>query len=510
MSILIKNGFLLTLDTEDRIIKNGDILIDGDRISQIGVNLPVNNSQTIIDAKGQLVMPGLNVAHAHSFAQLFKGVFDGRPLDIWIMDTNAPPVGWQTTSRQAYLRTVLGAIDLIRNGATTIWDDMILTPDSHDSLYEAYRESGLRTVLTATMYDRSFPDRTVFLKERLPAELLGPLSTEKIMTADEWMEVSEEIINKWHNHAGRLYFSVSVAWPQGATDELIIKAAALANKYNLPLVTHVLETKMQQVTGEVFYKKTIVQRLHDLGVLNNQTSIVHGIWVTEDDIKILARNNVTVLHNPGSNLILGSGAMPMDKLSKAGVNIALGVDEGIQTRWDPFEMMRTAYFIQRAAHNDPSEWPSPASILDMAVHGGAKAELLNDQVGSLAPGMKADIILLDLDAPCFTPLHDIKKQLVVGASGSLVKSSIINGEIVMLDGNILSVDQDKLLEEARQIMPDYWKRQAELNTLEFAEKVKPYIENIYFDIASSFTGINRWLGDETEWIKNDKNFLSAK
>ena len=358
MSILIKNGTVLTLDQNDRTLAVGDVLIEGDRIAAVGENLPGGAVDRVIDAHGQLVMPGLNVAHAHSFAQLFKGVFDGLPLDVWILDTNAPPLGWLASPRQFYLRTVLGAIDLIRHGATTLWDDMFLTPDKQDCLFEAYLESGIRTVLTATMYDRIFPDRTVFLRERLPEEYIGPLSTEKLISPDAWMKASEEVIHKWHGHAGRLNFSISVAWPQGSSDELLVKSAALAEKYNLPFVTHVLETKMQQVTGEVFYGKSIVRRLYDLGILSPRASIVHGIWITDEDIELLAKTHTTVLHNPGSNLILGSGAMPMRKLQDAGVNIALGVDEGIQTRWDPFEMMRIAMCIQRAAERDPAIGPA--------------------------------------------------------------------------------------------------------------------------------------------------------
>lgn len=504
MSILIKNGTVLTLDESDRILQGGDVLIEGNRIAAVGEALSAENVEQVIDARGQLVMPGLNVAHAHSFAQLFKGVFDGRPLDVWILDTNAPPLGWLASPRQFYLRTVLGAIDLIRHGATTLWDDMFLTPDKQDCLYQAYLESGLRTVLTATMYDRIFPDRTVFLRDRLPADYIGPLSTEKVLPVAEWMQASEEVIRKWHGHAGRLSFSISVAWPQGSSDELLIASAALAEKYDLSFVTHVLETKMQQVTGEVFYGKSMVRRLYDLGVLSRRSSIVHGIWITDEDIELLAEKGATVLHNPGSNLIMGSGAMPMKKLMRAGVNIALGVDEGIQTRWDPFEMMRIAMYIQRAAERDPDNWPSPAEILNMTTAGGARAEMMEGQTGSLAPGMKADVILLDLQAPCFTPLNDIKSQLLFGASGSLVRSSIIDGNLVMRDGKILTVDQDALLEEARQLMPEYWRVHEARNTLEFPCKVRPYVEEIYRKIAAAPTGINRWLGDEAEWINTQE------
>lgn len=501
MSILIKNGTILTLNDEDQILTDCDVFIEGDRILKIGKNIETP-ADHVIDASHQLVMPGLNVAHAHSFAQLFKGVFDGRPLDVWILDTNAPPLGWTASPRQFYLRTVLGAADLIRHGATTIWDDLLLTPDNQDTIFVAYRDSGMRAVITAAMYDQRFPDRTVFLRESLPPELLKPLLTERLVTPDEWIDLSKEIIQKWHGQDGRLSFSISAEWPQGCSDELMVKAADLSRQYDLPFVSHVLETKMQQVTGEVFYGKSIVKHLDDLGVLTPRASIVHGIWVTDEDIQLLADHQVSVLHNPGSNLILGSGLMPLRKLRDAGINIALGVDEGIQTQWNPFEMIRTAALMHKISDPDYSQWTTSSEILSMATRGGARSELLHNDVGYLAEGMKADVIMIDLDTNFYTPLNDIKSQLVYCESGESVTTSIINGEIVMLDGKILTINVDDLLEEAREMMPEYWTYHENRGTLNFAKQVRPYVESTYHRVAGTPTGINRWIGDESEWIKS--------
>jgi 5-methylthioadenosine/S-adenosylhomocysteine deaminase len=501
MSILIKNGTILTLDEQDHTYGKGDVLIEGDRIIEVGANIEAAGVDHVINAENRLVMPGLNVAHAHSFAQLFKGVFDGLPLDVWILDTNAPPLGWMASPRQFYLRTVLGAADLIRHGATTIWDDLILAPDNQDTFFDAYRDTGIRAVITATMYDRRFPDRTVFLRDSLPKELLDPLLTEKLISPDEWIKTSEQIIQKWNGRDGRLSFGVSVAWPQGSSDELLVKATELSKKYNLPFVTHVLETKMQQVTGEVFYGKTIVRHLYDLGILNPRTSIVHGIWVTDEDIQILADSKVSVLHNPGSNMILGSGVMPLRKYREAGVNIALGVDEGIQSKWNPFEMMRSAALMHKISDPDYQHRTTSSEILSMATWGGAKSELMESEIGCLARGMKADVILVDLDTIYFTPLNNIKNQLVYCEPGDSVVTSIINGEIVMLDKKILTINVDELMEEARLMMPEYWKVHEDRHTLEFPRKVRPYVEQIYQRISQTPTGLNRWIADEKEWIK---------
>lgn len=501
MSILIKNGTILTLDDQNNIYDKGDVLIEGDRILEVGEHIEVLGVDRVIDATDRLVMPGLNIAHAHSFAQLFKGVFDGLPLDVWILDTNAPPLGWLASPRQLYLRTVLGAAELIRHGATTVWDDLILAPDNQDTFFTAYKDSGMRAVVTATMYDKRMPDRTVFLRDSLPSEFLEPLLIERQIMPDEWIKISEKIIRKWHGQEGRLNFAVSVAWPQGSSDTLITKAAELSRQYNLPFVTHVLETKMQQVTGEVYYSKSIVRHLYDLGVLTPRTSIVHGIWVTDEDIQILAESQTSILHNPGSNMILGSGVMPLRKIRDAGINVALGVDEGIQSQWNPFEAMRAAALMHKISDSNYEQWSTSSEILSMATRGGARSEMMQDEIGCLAKGMKADVILVDLDTIYFTPLNDIKNQLVYCEPGTSVVTSIINGEVVMLDKKILTMDVDQLLEEARLMMPEYWKLHEDRNTLEFPRKIRPYVEDIYHQVANTPTGLNRWIGDEKEWIK---------
>ncbi len=501
MSILIRNGLVLTLDEHDRIYENGDVLIEGDRIVKVGGRIEAPGVEQVIDAGGRLVMPGLNVAHAHSFAQLFKGVFDGLPLDVWILDTNAPPLGWTSSPRQYYLRTILGAAELIRSGATTLWDDLSLAPDLQDTFFQAYGESGLRTYITATMYDKRIPDRTLHLRKSLPPELLGSLLGEDMLTPDEWIATSEQIYHKWHGRDGRLNFAVSVAWPQGSSDEMICKGFALAEKYNLPYVTHVLETKVQQATGPALYGKSIVAHLDELGVLAPRTSIVHGIWVTEEDIERLGRSQVTVLHNPVSNLILGSGIMPMRQLVQAGVNIALGVDEGIQTQWNPFEMMKTAGLMQKIGGSAPQDWPTSGELLRMATHGGARSQLVEGEIGALAPGMKADVIVLDLNTLPFTPLNHLKNQLVYLEPGTSVLTSIIDGRLVMQDRKLLTIDLDQILDEVNEMMPGYWKMHRERKTLEFPRKVRPYVEAIYRQVVETPSGLNRWVGDEREWVR---------
>ncbi len=193
--------------------------------------------------------------------------------------------------------------------------------------------------------------------------------------------------------------------------------------------------------------------------------------------------------------------MPLRKLRDAGLNIALGLDEGIQTQWNPFEMVRTAALMHKISDPDYSQWTTSSEILSMATRGSARSELLQNEIGYLAEGMKADVILLNLDEDFYSPLNNIKNQLVYCESGQSVTTSIINGEIVMLNGKILTINVDDLLAEAREMMPEYWKNNESRGTLKFPKKVRPYMEATYRQVASTPTGINRWIGDEAEWIK---------
>ena len=151
-----------------------------------------------------LVMPGFNIAHAHSWAQLFKGALNGGPLEIWILDNLSPPVGWPFTPRQVYLRTLLGAAEMIRYGVTSVWDDVVLASDNQNAIFSAYRDSGMRATITAAMHDKPLHERTLFLKQALPAHLIAPLEAERLKTVDEWAAITEEIYMKWHGFDSRL------------------------------------------------------------------------------------------------------------------------------------------------------------------------------------------------------------------------------------------------------------------------------------------------------------------
>ncbi len=505
MSILIEKGYVLTLDGQDRFYERGDVLIQGDRISQVGENIEISGTERVIDASHKLVMPGLNIAHAHSNENLSKGAFDHLPLELWMLYVY-PPLDWSMSNRLIYLRTILGAAEMIRSGATTVQDHVQAwlrpEPEHLDTVFEAYRDIGMRANVATSMADKPYQAKIPSISQILPQELLDALSTAGNCKADEFIELCEYVVEKWHGYDGRLNYVLAPSGPQHWTDDFLMKLDDLSRTYNLPIHTHVLETKTQRVMGEVLYGNSIVRHLYDLGVLSPRMTLVDCIWITDEDIRLMGDSQVSVVHNPASSLKLGSGLMPLRKLLDIGCNVALGVD-GMSSNdsQGAFEMMKMTASLHKIAHPDHQRWPTSDEILSMATRGGARSELIHHEVGALAPGMKADVILLRLNTVYFTPFNDAKNQLTYCETGGSVDTSIINGKVVMEGRKILTVDVDALLEELRFLMPRFWGNLEKARA--WSEKLRPYLEDVYWRAVRTPIGLNRWSGDERDWLEHN-------
>jgi 5-methylthioadenosine/S-adenosylhomocysteine deaminase len=242
--------------------------------------------------------------------------------------------------------------------------------------------------------------------------------------------------------------------------------------------------------GNELYGKTIIRHMYDLGLLSKRVSLAHSIWVTEEDIALLAESGVSVVHNPVSNLSLGSGIMPLKRLLDAGVNVCLGTD-GISASGalNMFEAMKLALLIQRITGTDYRKWPTGAQVLRMATGNGARAVGLGETVGSLAPGKKADLIVLDLAAANYVPLYEVGDQIVLSETGSSVNTVVVNGRLLLEDGNILICNEKELLEEAREIALET--KSVVVRSHDFSSQLKPYVEQVYRRCAAGARAIER-------------------
>ncbi len=502
-TVLIKGARVLTFDEHETVHAEGDILIQGNRISTIGLGLTVPPDARVIDGRGRLAIPGLVNAHMHSDETLFRGLLDNMPLEVWML-YSLPPIDYgPVPERLIYLRTLLGAIEALLSGTTMIQDDVSEAPcatlEGSQAVLRAYRDAGVRASVACNMTDKAYHEKLPYVAGLLPDWAMETIRTTPAQPATELLSLAETLLSTWHGHGGRIRIALSASAPQRCTDEFILALDDLSRRWKTPLLTHVLETKTQVVTGQEFYGKTIVAHLADLGVLSDRMTIAHGIWVTGDDIALLATANTAVAHNPISNLKLGSGLLRFHALQRAGVPLCLGTDgSSSNDSFNMFEAMKCAALIHKITSPLSHAWPSARDVLAMTLQGGARSILLQGQVGVLAPGTLADVVLLRLDAPAFVPLHDPVNHLVYCESGRDVDMVLVGGKVVVEGGRVTTVDAGAIYAEVAELMPSF------LQMIDRAYGASRQLERVLWQVYEScqrqMPEMNRFTTPVSEWV----------
>lgn len=499
-SLLIRDARVLTLDDVDSEWARADIAIEKGRIAAIGpdagANWPRRFARTI-DASGQLAMPGLINAHFHSPGNLMKGSLPGYPLEVFMLYEVPPLASGGDDYRLAYVRTMVGAIEMLRRGITSVHDDAyhvpVATRQSIDAIMQAYADAGIRATVAIDQPNVVEYEKYPYLAELLPADERAAMDAAPRQSADELLELYRYLIERWHGAAdGRLAAAVSCSAPQRVTQDYFAGLSALSKRHDLPFNIHILETKLQRVLGREKYGKSLVRYVNDLGFLDERMMVIHGIWLDDDDIRLLADARCTVAHNPVCNLRLGSGVMPFYKLRAAGVPLCLGTDEmNTDDTVNLWFVAKTAALLQTLAVRDYREWPQPSELLEALTRGGARAIRRAHDLGKLAEGCAADIVLLDLDTVAFTPLNDLRRQLILCEDGSSVRTTIVGGRVVFEDGRATGVDETALRRELRTLAADYGAQLARAG--HEARRLEPHYRSMYLRAAAEDVGMNRWL-----------------
>jgi cytosine/adenosine deaminase-related metal-dependent hydrolase len=450
VSVLFKNVYAYPA-----VDRTTDVLVEGNRIAAVG-ETTTTAVDRVVDGHGHhLLVPGLINAHFHSPANHLKGSLPSLPLELFMLFESPATEALRPTPREAYLRTMLGAIEMLRTGTTSVQDDAFLMPypepEIIDAVMQAYADSGLRAVVALDQPEVPEGDKLPFHdpSPELAAELRRPAP----LPAAELLARYDYLISRWHGAAGgRLTAAVSISAPQRVSVGYFEALDDLSRRHRLPLYAHMLETKVQRtLAAERHGGRSLVRYTADLGLLSDRMNVIHAVWTDDDDLDLIAAAGAVVSHNPVSNLRLGSGIMPFRRIRDRGIPVALGVDEAIcDDAVNMWGVVKMAGLIHNVTGLDSDEWPAATEVLDCLWTGGAAA-MLRDDLGRIAPGHLADLALLDLHALAFTPLTDVPGQLVYCQNGGDVTLTMVDGRIVAEHGRLTTVDEDALLAEAREV-----------------------------------------------------------
>jgi 5-methylthioadenosine/S-adenosylhomocysteine deaminase len=429
----ITGGTLITMSAEMEIIEDSIVGIKDGLIVAVGQygdqGCADLKTKETIDASGCIVMPGLVNTHTHLPMVCFRGMADDLPLMEWLTKYIFPAEARFVNKKMVYDGATLAMAEMILSGTTTFCDGYFF----EDTITEAVSAAGMRAVVSQGFADFATPDNPRF---------------EKMMAA------AERFVRRWQSHAPMITPAYFCHSPYTCSPETLVNVKKAAREAGILYLIHLLENKDEIDTILNRYGKKPVQHLLDLGVLDDQTVAVHCNWLTEEDMSIFAGLGVRVSHNPESSMKLAAGVAPVPEMLKYGIKVGLGTDGCASNNdLDMFREMDTAAKIHKVTSLDPTVM-SAQTVLKMATLGGANILGLDKFIGSLEIGKQADIILLDMNQPHLTPLYNCYSQLVYAARGADVKTSIINGKIVMKDRELRTIDIPKAMENVRGIAAD--------------------------------------------------------
>lgn len=432
-----------------------DILVEADRIAAIEPAGILAGADEVVDAAGTLAAAGMINGHFHSWDHYIKGRVENLPMEL-MMPYLRPARPLRLTDRQVYLRTMAGAIESLRTGATTIVDDMSLGASvdrGHvDAALQAYEDSGVRAYLGFSMIDKAIVDSWPFADECFPPDVLADLRRLPRPDGGELLDLVRDLAETHHPGARRVGVLVAPSAPHRCTDEFLGACRALADELDLPVIIHVLETRLQVITADEFYGKSMVEHLNDIGFLAPKTSLIHAVWLTPRDREIIAASGATVQYNPFSNAVLGSGVPDFRACRDAGINVSMGSDGcGIPFTCSMNTAIKFGACLPRIRDADFRRWPSAADIWEAATVGGAVAFGREAELGRLEPGYKADFVLYRLDSSGLLPLNDPVRQLVHGETVAGVDTVVVDGRPALRGGRLTMIDEDAIIAELQAV-----------------------------------------------------------
>ncbi len=427
IDLLFLGGTVVTMNAEREVIVNGAVAVDAGAIVAVGpaseIAIQYEPRRVIRPAAHDIVMPGIVNGHNHAAMTLLRGVADDMRLMDWLENYIFPAESTLVDPDFVRVGTQLAMLEMIRTGTTTFVDMYYY----EDDVAQVVGDAGLRGVLGETILDMPTPDAA---------------------SVDEALAYTERFLQNWADHP-RVTAAVAPHAPYTVGPETLRRTAALARRYNAPLLIHLAETRdeLQQIKSR--YGRTPVQHLESIGFLGPDVLGAHSIWVDAADIATLAERGVGVVHNPESNMKLASGTMPIEALRDAGVSVGLGTDSAAGNNdLDMFGAMLTTALLHKQMNADPTAMPA-AEVVALATIEGARALGMGEAIGSLEVGKRADVIVIDGEAANLVPRYDPYSHLAYAARGDNVKISMVDGRVLFEAGAFTTLDARAVIEAAR-------------------------------------------------------------
>jgi 5-methylthioadenosine/S-adenosylhomocysteine deaminase len=395
-----------------------------------------------IGGKNKLLLPGFVNAHTHSSEMWQRGIMSMFPLELWLAELyDFAPLDIE----KVYLSALGTAVETLLSGGTTVVDHLVLIPgkefETIATAVRAYKEVGIRAFVAPLIQDES-------LTAGMPSGESQQTHEPYFRSTAATLEIIEEAVKQFHRPEEGISIVTAPTGIQLCTDALFEGCAELSDKYNLCRHSHLLETKAQEKLAQEKYGCTAVEHLKRIGYLDYRTSLAHCVHLTDKDIEILAATKSTVVHNPLSNLRLGSGIAPILKYRQAGVNVSFGCDGASSNdSQDLLEAIKIGSILHNVTDLDYQHWITPRQSVEMAALGGAKGLNMADKVGSLCVDKEADLVLYDLTSLSLLPRTDPIGLLVLGRPTNIVDSAWVNGKQVVKDAQVTTIDVENLRQE---------------------------------------------------------------
>ena len=428
ISLVVVGGTVVTQNAAHDIVSPGAIAIDGTDIVEIGAPAAIASryqAAETIEARDDIILPGLINTHTHAPMVMYRGLADDLALMDWLQKYIFPAEAKTVSPELVRIGTRLAALEMIESGTTTFADMYYF----EEEIAKTSIEAGLRGILGQTI-------------------IQFPVADAK--TPGDGLARAERFIQEFKDN-GLVVPAVAPHALYTNDRTTLVASAELGRKYGVPVIIHFAESDEEVKLAREKFNSTPAAYLESIGFWGPNTLAAHAIWVNDDDIAILKRRDIGLAHNPESNMKLAAGAAPVTKYLAAGVALGLGTDGAASNNdLDMFEAMRQASFLAKHVTRDPTAVPAQAA-LDMATIGGARALHMEQRIGSLAPGKRADLITVSMRTARQTPMYDPISHLVYATRGDDVRTTIVNGKVLMKERQVRTLNRETVIADAKRL-----------------------------------------------------------